>query len=321
MDAVTQTISIPYTDARFDVPVSSEEAPEPSGHTVHFNHGEELFFRLEAELTVPHLRIHHDMNLTRPGRAYSQAVRGLLRDLSRLLPSVVRDASYFFDPTDIFKLRFHRPYMYEGRTYLYLMTLDLTFRHREHTIVEPGDNDTTPLYRTRNLFIEGLLVPVLPARRGVDGQTQGPVFPVRQILSETWIGETGWGYFAKGIWMDDDLTKFFSKLFLPEGERTYPYYPLVCRYKTVCENLIDPTPAGRTARLARLHRVIDYLEPHMTSVQEELRDRGFSEDLPIFGELKRGVPDDLRGAYGGVLLRSYLNEDGMREFVLERRDE
>ncbi len=49
--------------------------------------------------------------------------------------------------------------------------------------------------------------------------------------------------------MDADLTKFFSKLFLPAGKKTYPYYPYLCKYKTVCQS--PDRPRSRGPRLPR----------------------------------------------------------------------
>jgi hypothetical protein len=235
------------------------------------------------------------------------------------VPSVFQGLRYFFDPTDILKVRFFRPYTHEDETYLYLLTLDLGFRSLENNVIEWGDNDTTPLYKTKNLFLESLLVPVLGSESGSVEEGHVKKFPVRQTLSETWIGETGSGYWAKGIWMDDDLTKFFSKLILPPGKSTYPFYPLVCRYKTVCQSLIDLSDSGRHVRLYLLHEALRFLGPHMAAVQESLKGRRFSKDIPVFKRLQREIPSDWRDVYDDVNIQSYLNAGGMREFAVERR--
>ena len=145
-------------------------------------------------------------------------------------------------------------------------------------------------------------------------------FSVRQLLSDTWIGETGSGYWAKGIWMDDDLTKFFTKLFLPPGSRIYPHYPFVCRYKTVCRGVLDLSSGSRQRQLSHLDEALSFLEPHMSAIQESLRDRGFSEDMPLFEKLREGVPSCWREVFGDVHIRPYLNEAGMKEFALEELD-
>ncbi|MCK7508861.1 MAG: hypothetical protein MZV70_35770 [Desulfobacterales bacterium] len=98
-------------------------------------------------------------------------------------------------------------------------------------LVEAGTNETTPSYRTRRLYLESELIP----REGIEREEgRARAFRVRQLVSNTWIGETGKGYQVRGIWMDADLSKFFSKLFLPEGKRVFPSCPSSASTKTVC---------------------------------------------------------------------------------------
>ncbi len=83
---------------------------------------------------------------------------------------------------------------------------------------------------------------------------------VEQMISDTWIGETGRGYFIQGIWMDADLNKFFTKLVIPQGKRIYPYYPFTSKYRTICHNPIGISSAQRREAIPRLHRFIDFLK-------------------------------------------------------------
>lgn len=148
-----------------------------------------------------------------------------------------------------------------------------------------------------------------------------PTFRIKQTLSDTWIGETGRGYFTKGIWMDDDLTKFFTKLLVPKTVRIYPFYPFVCRYKTICENMADLSPGFRVSSLTHLIQALEFLSPFMEDIQERLRDNQFSEEMEFFQNLKSKVPDYWNLVFQDIKIETYLNQNDMREFKVETRIE
>ncbi|MFP4409523.1 MAG: hypothetical protein ACLFPW_13460, partial [Spirochaetaceae bacterium] len=146
-------------------------------------------------------------------------------------------------------------------------------------------------------------------------------FRVDQYVSDTWIGETGRGYFVQGIWLDTELTKFFTKLFAPEGKRLYPYYPINCKYRSICHTVVDVDPHLRERRIPELHRIRQYLAPHMEEIQESLREESFSTDLQTFRTLKEGLPDTLRDLWNDVQVKAYLNEEEMKEYEVRLGDE
>ncbi len=224
----------------------------------HFSHSEDFFLELEAPYTVDHLPIHHDVREVRPPAPYRATLRNVIGQIAAAAPQVLKDLTYFFDPTEILRPCFYRVYPVDGIRYLYLLRLDLTLRPGEATVVERGTNDATPRYSTRRLFLESTVIPLEEASV-VGGQLEG--FRIRQTISQTWIGEFGRGYFRQGIWMDADLTKFFTRLFVPAGKRIYPYYPYLCKYKTVCQTVIGLSAEQRLASVPRLHRSLDFLLP------------------------------------------------------------
>jgi hypothetical protein len=149
----------------------------------------------------------------------------------------------------------------------------------------------------------------------VDGQIRS--FTIRRTISQTWMGERGRGYFVQGIWMDDELSKFFSRLLLPQGLRTYPYYPYMCKYRTVCLRLADPHPSRRESQLPVLHQVVEFLEPEMEAIQTSLRRAAFSEDLPLYTSLHSRTPPAWLHPWQHLSVRPYLNEHDMREFQVD----
>ncbi len=134
------------------------------------------------------------------------------------------------------------------------------------------------------------------------------------VPSAAWVDETGRGYLVQGIWIDNDLTKFFSKLFLPEGKHTYPFYPFVCKYKTICQNLIDLGPEMRKKLLPYLHRALGLLRPVMPEIEGSLKEEDFSESNVTFRRLKRTVPPPWSEIWNSLRLEMYLNDRDMKEY-------
>jgi hypothetical protein len=117
--------------------------------------------------------------------------------------------------------------------------------------------------------------------------------------------------------MDNDLTKFFTKLVLPEGLRSYPYYPLFCKYKTVCAQAVPPSPDRRKRLLPLLHRSIGFLAPEMGGIQASLKGNAFSDSSPEFLDLRKRIPASWRDLLAGFSVRSYLNDRELKEYALE----
>jgi hypothetical protein len=279
----------------------------------HFNQSEDFFLLLEDEYAVPHISIHHDVRLARPSEAYMAALRKVTGQLTRLAPQVFKGLSYFFNPVETLRPSFYRLYTVGGSQYLYLLRVDLMMHAADGTVVERGNADITPHYRSRRLFLEASMVPLAQVRRDASGISG---FQVKQTISATWIGERGRGYFREGIWMDADLTKFFSRLFLPSGSRTYPYYPYPCKYMTMCLFPVRMSPTDRDASAPALHQSLQFLLPVMSRVEKEMR-AGFSEQMDVFRELKEQVPPAWLEPWKNIRVEAYLNDSEQKEFRID----
>jgi hypothetical protein len=139
------------------------------------------------------------------------------------------------------------------------------------------------------------------------------------MISSTWIGETGRGYRVQGIWMDQDLTKFLSKLFIPPDIRIHPYYPFSCKYRSICYFPFIPAEEGRRKGLPLLHRAISLLTPHIEEIEKVLKKNTFSEDLPLFRKIREEIPRDWKEMFAPLKMRAYLNEQEMKEYMFEVR--
>jgi hypothetical protein len=274
---------------------------------------EEYFLRLPQAFSVPSLPIHHDYRSKEAGEAYMEALRPLVGRLAELAPGAFSGLCYFFDPAEVFKPCFFRVYKAAERLYLYLLRLDLMPKRHYSRPLGRGDNDSSPAYESESLFFEADIVPLEAVDRPSGTLAS---FKLRQLLSDTLIEETGRGYMLRGVWMDGELTKYFSRLFAPRGSRLYPFYPITCKYRTVCAFALDPGTQGRREGIAWLHRAITTLEPELPAIQAELRSGDFDESLPSFERLYGRVRPEWRKPFEGITVEARLNDAEMREYEL-----
>jgi hypothetical protein len=310
MEQSAGEIRLTSSDAEINA-LLQREIPSRTGFTRHFSQGEDFFIRLGHDYTVPSFSIHHDVSQSTPAPQYITKLRGLIDTIQSLVPSLFDGLTYLFDPSEVLRPVFFQLYRVAGEPYLYLMRLDLVCRPQKHLILEKGTNDTTPVYRTRDLMIDADIVP-LTRLLTENNKTTGGV--IDHMISDTWIGETGRGYFVQGIWLDTDLTKFFSKLILPAGKRVYPYYPFSSKYRSVCYHPIALGPAARREAVPLLHRVKHFLAPHLSEIERVLREEAFSESLPAFTQIKETVPEEWQQVYKDLTMDVYLNDEEQKEF-------
>lgn len=314
MESILNEIRLAYSDPRINALIAdgAGEAPD-APYALRFGQNEEFFLELPRDIEIPHFPIHHDVRLPEPSDTYLESLRDVIRQLVRLLPSTMRDLSHLFDPAETLKPGFYHLYRIQEALYLYVLRLDILNRPLETTQLEAGSNDITPSYRTRRLYIESEIIPLESIERGAN---RVRAFSVRQLVSNTWIGETGKGYQVRGIWMDADLSRFFSKLFLPEGKRLYPFLPFFCKYKTVCAFAPVSEASSRKKLLPLLHRALEFLKPEMDRIQDLIKASASFETSDVFQELKGRVPSSWKDFFGGVSVKPYLNARDMKEYEL-----
>jgi hypothetical protein len=289
----------------------SEAAPDAAPLSGHYSHTEDFFLQLPEPFRLPSFPVHHEIEQHRPPEVYRDAVREFLRQVVPQVPLLFRGLTYFFDPADTATLNCYQLYRIKERLFLYLVQFDLSFKPLYCSLEQKGGNDTTHAYRSHTLFVEPLLIP-LSGYREEHGSVRS--FNVEQHISQTWMGERGKGYFVQGIWIDRDLTKFFSKLFLPPGKRSYPYYPFPCKYRTICHAVLDYTAEGRKRHLGLLYHAQRFLKPHFDAIQEELSQHDFSEELSLFKNIKSKVPERWHEVWQSLEVTAYLNDQDMKEF-------
>jgi hypothetical protein len=314
MEQLVNEIRVGYADRIVNELLAAPRPTLDAGYIRRFTQGEEFFLELTKPFTVPKLPIHHDVRQSVPRADYINGIRDWVGSCLAAAPNFFSDLTYFFDPGEVLKPCFYRLYRVGDDYYLYLLRIDLSFRPMESDLIERGSNDQTASFSSRRLYMESDFIPLSSVLSELGKVIS---FVVKQTVSQTWIGETGKGYLIRGIWMDAELSKFFSKLFLPAGRRSYPYYPFTCRYKTLCLTVLDPLSESRRALLPYLHRALAFLVPEMEAIQQSLKAVAFNETLPKFQELKAKVPEQLLKPWAGVEIRAYLNTNDQKEFAVE----
>lgn len=317
MEQLLNEIRIHYIDSSVNELLAGADNGHNAPYSMRFNQGEEYFVELVTSIVVPHLPIHHDVRNPVPSAPYINSIRDVVKQLIELLPEAFNGLTYFFDPAEILKPCFYRMFKVDEDVYLYLLRLDLLPRPLDSEILEAGTNDRTPAYATKKLYLESELIP-LEAVMWESGRVRA--FRIRQLISQTWIGETGKGYLVRGIWMDTDLSKFFTKLFLMPGKRIYPYYPLFCKYKTVCATIPLLSPEGRRGMVPLLHYALKRLSPDIEKIQNVLKDANFSENLPEFSQLRSSIPDTWKTLLSRFSVNAYLNAREQKEYALDYAD-
>jgi hypothetical protein len=313
MDKIEGEIRFGWQDQRIN-DLLRKGTPESGKYTLHYNQNEEFFLKLEAPFTVPHFPIHHDVDKKQPSEKYQKSLLELMQQIITLTGPAFSGLTYAFDPAEIFRPFFFQIYRLKEELFLYLLRLDLQYRPNDGAIIRHGSNDQSHTYETNKLFLEADLIP-LSGLTGDKGKIYGCT--IDQIVSQTWIGESGRGYIIQGIWIDNDLTKFFSRLLLPEHKRSYPYYPFSCKHRTICHTLLNLSPEGRKRHLQLAFHAKPFLKKHINTMQNVLKKESFSQSLPAFGELKKQVPAQWDSVWTGLTVEPYLNEKDMKEFIVE----
>jgi len=310
---LVSAIPVSFSDAHINS-LLRDAGGSQEPYRLHYTQNEEFMLRLSKSYTVDSCPVHHDVRQIRPGEEHLRYVRNVVAQLAVQLPLVFEGLTHMFDPTEILRPAFFRIYKIDSQSYLYMLRLDLHHRPFLHEVIARGDNDRTPSYRTNAIVLEADFIPL----DGVD-TTDGKLrnFIIEQAVSQTWIGETGRGYLVQGIWLDRELTRFFSKLFIPQGVRTYPYYPFTCKYRAICHTVTTLDDAGRRKSLPILHRVRSFLLPHLREIEQALRTDEFSEKLPSFIRLRDSVPSLGAEAWRDFAMRTYLNDEDQKEYEFE----
>ena len=312
METTFTNITISDTSKQIDNIIAVDSKKDT--FTNHFNQSEEFFVKLDRDFIVPQFPVHHDSSIKSPEKKYLDALIDLMQQIIPFTSSIFSNLSYFFDQTEIFHPNFYQIYKYKEQLYLYLIRLDLLYKPSDGIIIQQGSNDITNSYKTRHLYLETDMIPI----RGYvtkEGRISG--FKVEQNISDTWIGESGRGYLLEGIWMDLELTKYFSKLFIHEDKKIYPYYPFTCKYRTFCHTLADLSMEGRKKHLLYLHTARIFVLPLLEKIQEELKKDSFNQNLPGFQNFRKNVPAFWEKVWKNLNIKTYLNSKDMKEFLIE----
>jgi len=312
MEQILNIIPVCYCNNEVNEIIDKCKGTENS-FSLHFTQNEDFFLNTWQTFNIPGIPVHHDIREKTPGNDYINFLKIVLKTIAPLVSPLLDDTEYFFDPAEMLRPCFYKIYRYNNAEYIYIVRLDLSFKPNYCDIIEMGDNDRTHLFSSKSVFLD---VDMHPVEKVVQKSSMKEI-QIKQSISQTWIGETGRGYFIQGIWIDTEITKFFSKLFTDENFSTYPYYPFSCKFRTVSHFPVEFSSEGREKHIKLLDSAFNFIYPYMNDIENVLKNNEFSQELPLFRELKDKVDSELFSSLSQYRIRRYLNEKGMREYELE----
>ena len=312
MEKLLDTINFKYSD-----PVIAEKLAsignQTSDFSLHFNQNEDAFIESNRKFRIPSFPVHHNVNQVKPSDTYLDGLRKLTNELFQVFPSVFTGTRYFFDPAEVLRPCFIQIFKVEDNYYLYLLRLDLNIRLADSTIITQATNDATAEFETGKLFIESLIIPVYKP----DINASGGIIPINRLFNSTWVGESGTGYHINGHWIDRELTKFLTALYMKEGVRAYPYYPFRCDFNTVSFFPAILSLPGRREFLGYLHKSLPMISSDIPKIEESMKKVEFTKDNSVYLDLKKKIPTEWTKIWTSLKIKPYLNENDMKEYSLE----
>lgn len=272
-----------------------------------FDEEERCFFRVPVAVPVPSFPVHHDLNDTVPSTDYTRRLTSVLNELTAQVPELFVDTRICFDPARVLQPIFQRLLSTNEPQVALRVQLDLRAHPQHDRIVRNAGNDYTAEYETRDIYADVEIVPVEEDR-----------VSVRQLLSPTWIGERGHGHMAQGIWIDRDLTRFFTALVEPSPARLYPYYPFSSRFRSLTHRPPSWKHEDIALSVKRYQQMSTVLVPALPDIETTFRAESFSRALPLIGELSGSIPAWIRDSFEGMHCRRSLTAEGLMEYTLER---
>lgn len=298
------TITYHLSQDPFLTPGLSKSAPE----MVSLFSDETISYFLREPLRIPSLPIHHHFQKAEPSSSYLTAIEGWLHRLRRLLPESFLGMQWGFEPSNALS-----PALFEEvGPFLMVIRFDLSFRRAFHRLVKRGDNDRTAEYETDRVFFTFDFLPLLPKQR------EAGCYDVRPLFDTTWVGEKGRGYYLQGIWMDDSLTEFFSRLVHPDLEISFPYYPLRCRFRSLSANTPNLDQGTRSRLVHLLQKILDLPDNVFKEIQITLKNQDRISGADLIQTYRQKLGLDGPFPIPDVKIKSKrLAENGQVEFIVD----
>ncbi|HAK47500.1 MAG TPA: hypothetical protein DCO79_16465 [Spirochaeta sp.] len=312
MEKLLDTIVFKYSDPEISN-ICANTIVTDNEYPLFFSQSEDTFIKSDSPFHIPSFSIHHDVEQIVPSEEYLSALRSVITKLAGIFPNIFVGTRYYFDPAEVLRPCFIQIFKIEDCHYLYLLRLDLNIRLSDNEIITQATNDKTAEFTTEKLVLESTIIPI----HKPDISASGGEIPINRLFKSTWVSESGSGYHINGEWIDRELTKILSALYLPDNTHSYPYYPFKCDFNTVTLCPAALSAPGRKGFLSYLHKSLPMIKPVLPDIEAVLRNEKFSKDLPIYIDLKRRIPDEWTKTWSSLKISPYLNENEMREYSLE----
>ena len=284
-----------------------------AAYRCYYSENEEMFLRFERPFMVPSLPVHHNIYKPKPVQVYTDAILTIAKGILQSLPGLLSGLKYYFDPVNFHYATFYNLSMVGKSYYVYHLKINVAFDPRYNRAAGERINDFFPAFETNAFRIEADIIPI--KKRGyINGV---PALLIDENISDTWVGEQGRGYPARGIWIDREVNKFFSRLFIEDNKRIYPFYPLTCKYRTICQSLNVFSQEARMQRLEAHHLIRNFIVKYLPDIEAALSRKEFSQDIEVYKRIKEQIPKNLTNIWTATSVSMHLNAEGMREYYVE----
>jgi hypothetical protein len=312
MDKLTGEIQVTYSDPQINESLK-QKAAEPTKYTRHFTDDEDFFLKVPSPLQVKSLPI--NMDPSDPlRRDYVVTMRNVASQLAGLIPSVISGLVHVHDPSSHLRPMFLKLFTLGGKRYVFLVRVDLTYRPRHHHVIERGTNDKTASYWTTLIFMEADLFPVSKVWTK-EGKLAG--VQIEQLFKSTFVGESGEGYKTQGVWLDKEITREYSKLVTPTDYNHHPYYPLVCKYQSICHPLVHFSRDALSRGVRLLHDALPLVKETIVVDPASGEDGvGVPRIEPSTNENWKEIRRRWLPVWKRFTVRGYFDDDSRREYEL-----
>jgi hypothetical protein len=217
---------------------------------VYLNDRRNEFFYFENEsFVIPRISVH--------GLTFGQKIE-LTEEIRRLIPEFISSHSVLEHPKPVAEtmfIHYVKPVTGKHFNFLHVLKIDLKFSGNPDTIIEKGNNEFYPSYRTNRLYYKSILVPIHTIEysgNSIVGFDSMKIFDKVNIYSEA-------GKFTNALFDDvyygeitEEIVKDLADLQFPFSCKIFPF--LYYAYFTACFNL--PYPFEK-----EINEALRYYEP------------------------------------------------------------
>lgn len=280
-------------------------------YQAYFNSNEDFYLKSERQFQVPSFPVYQDVKQKKASSEYLTSLEKFLKQIMPLFPQLFYKMTWINHYTEVLRPFFYRDLSLKDKNFLLLLKLDLIYKEGHGKALEQETTTHTAAYESEDLFCEILLLPQIENKQ----DEEGFFFPLD--IMNTWTNEVRKNYALSGQWIDMELTRFFSQLFLAKGQSIYPYFPFIYQYHTMAYQLINLCETDLKQNMTQLKMARDFLLPYLEEIAASLKKEKFSPEMLLFQKLQQKISPQWQNFCADMDTQLFLNDiNQQREFQI-----